>query len=83
MLVHGAELKRQASLCCCLATKCYIHDTISLLSSNEYKSLTLCVSQSFLDRFGEHDQQSILLSSCSQQNGLDRTCHEVVLVLLK
>ena len=48
-----------------------------------HKSLTLCVSQSFLDRVGEHDQQSILLSSCSQQNCLGRTCHEVILMLLK
>ena len=88
MLQHGAEVKLQASLfvplpCYKMLHTRYMVPYILAIFQWIHKSLTLCVSQSFLERFGEHDQQSVLLSSCSQQNGLGRTCHELILVLLK
>ena len=85
MLLHGAEVKLQASLFVPLPCYKALHTRYHFLAFFQWihKSLTLCVSQSFLDRFGEHDQQSILLSSCSKQKCLGHTCHEVILVLLK
>ena len=75
MLLHGAEVKLQASLFVPLPCYKALHTRYHFLAFFQWihKSLTLCVSQSFLDWFGEHDQQSVLLSSCSQQNGLGHT----------